>query len=168
MSFMGKLHIQGKEWEYKIAKLISCSWKLVVIPPKDVGKKFTVPLNEVGYSRKPSNIKRFIETKFEYPLTPLITPYEVGNDILHKLCYEMVELEKEFAIDYPEVSLVLKKNRLMYGSLVNTLMEEDLAPTPKTHGKIKEGLQGIIDKARKKYEDNHRRKQEHQRLRDSQ
>ena len=87
------------------------------------------------------------------------TNYEIGNDILHSLCDRMLELENECGEKHPEVAMVLRKTRLSYGPLVNSMMDEALAPTPNTEGKIQMGLQGLINRARKRYENYNRWKQ---------
>ena len=96
------------------------------------------------------------------------TNYEIGNDIMHNICDKMSELEHEIEKDHPELAMALRKNRLMYGPVVNTLMEDSLCPTAKKVGKFRSRFQKLIDEARMKYEDDNRRKQNSNQLRDSQ
>lgn len=90
--------------------------------------------------------------------THTITLYDIGNDIMHNLCDKMSELAFEIRKDHPEVAEALTKNRLMFGPLVNTLMDDSLCPTSKSDGKIRTGLQELIEKSRKKYENYYRGK----------
>jgi hypothetical protein len=153
---------------------------IVVEPPEDVGKKFYEKLAVVRgaepvddqteyyrYAFHPHQVKNFIEKKFGYPITPLPmnpTPYEVGNDIMHNLCDKMAELEGEIREIHPEVAMVLRKNRLMYGPLVNELMDQSMCPCLSDSEKIRTGLQGLITRARGKYENHYRRKQNNHKL----
>jgi len=97
------------------------------------------------------------------------TNWEIGNDIMHNICDKMAELEHEIEKDHPEIALILFKNRLMYGPLVNTLMDDELGlcPTATKIGKIPSRLQELITKARKKYENNNSGQQNNNRLRSS-